>query len=111
MSTQLFLAALLIGSIIAMPFRAHAEPVNTPIFGSRLMSPEEREDYRLKMRSAKTPQERAQIRKDHHTAMKERAKAQGVTLPDEPPARGGGYGFGPGGSQGNGNGPRPYPGK
>lgn len=69
-----------------------------PIYGSQLMTPQERAEHRAKMRAAKTAEEREQIRKEHHEQMKERAKARGVTLPDEPPVRGGG--MGPGGRRG-----------
>jgi hypothetical protein len=67
------------------------------IYGSELMTKQERAEYRAKLRAAKTEGEREQIRKEHHERMKERAKAQGVTLPDEPPAIGGGMGPGGGG--------------
>jgi len=67
------------------------------IYGSQLMTQQERIEHRAKMRAAKTAEEREQIRKEHHEQMKERAKARGVTLPDEPPARGGGMGPGAGG--------------
>ena len=67
------------------------------IYGSQIMTQQERTEYRTKMRAVKTAEEREQIRKEHHERMKERAKAQGITLPDEPPARGGGMGPGGGG--------------
>ena len=67
------------------------------IYGSQLMTQQERDEYRAKMRAAKTPEEQEQIRREHHEIMKERAKAQGITLPDEPPPRGGGMGPGGGG--------------
>jgi len=67
------------------------------VYGSQLMTEQERAEHRTKMRSAKSTAEREQIRKEHHERMKERAKTQGLTLPDEPPARGGGMGFGGGG--------------
>ncbi len=73
------------------------------VYGSQLMTRQERVEFRTKMRAAKTVQEREQIRKEHHERMKERAKARGVTLPDEPPAMGGG--MGPGGGMGGGMGP------
>ncbi len=41
---------------------------------------------------AKTEQEREAFRKQHHEKMKAHAKAQGVVLPDEPPAQGKGMG-------------------
>ena len=72
------------------------------IYGSQLMTRQERVEYRAKLRAAKTAEERERIRNEHHEQMKERAKARGVTLPDEPPAGGGG--MGPGGGMGQGGG-------
>jgi hypothetical protein len=70
------------------------------IYGSQLMTQQERMEYRTKMRAVETAEEREQIRKEHHELMKARAKDQGVTLPDEPPDRGGGMGPGGGGRGG-----------
>ncbi|WP_372522868.1 hypothetical protein [Sulfuricaulis sp.] len=70
---------------------------DTPIYGSQLMTQQERSAYGTRMRAAKTAEEREQIRKEHHEQMKARAKEKGVTLPDEPPARGMGGGMGSGG--------------
>lgn len=77
------------------------------IYGSQLMTPQERAEYRAKMRAAKTAEERELLRSEHHERMKERARARNLDLPDEPPARGsgmgpgamrpGGGGMGPGG--------------
>lgn len=80
-------------------------PKPEPIYGSQLMTPQERTEYRTKMSAAKTVEEQEQIRKEHHEQMKERAKARGVTLLDEPPASGGGMGPG-GGGMGPGGGGR-----
>ena len=81
------------------------------IYGSQLMTQEERSAYRNRMRNAKTAQEREQIRKEHHEQMKARAKEKGVALPDEPPARGMGRGTGPsGGGMGPGGGSGTGPG-
>lgn len=81
-----------------------AQQAQEQIFGSQLMTSQERLEHRSKMRSAKTAEEREQIRKDHHERMKERAKERGVTLPEEPPpARGGGMGP-PSGGMGSGMG-------
>ena len=60
------------------------------IYGSQLMTREERTEYRAKMRSLKTKEEREALRMEHHQQMQERAKAKGKTLPDMPPAQGGG---------------------
>jgi hypothetical protein len=76
------------------------------IYGSQLMTERERNEYRERMRTAKTEQDREQLRREHHAQMQARARERGVTLPDEPPARGGqGYGAGgPGGGMGSGGG-------
>ena len=67
------------------------------IYGSQLMTEQERTEYRSKIRAAKTVEEREQIRKEHHERMKARAAERGMTLPDEPPPMGGmGPGMGPG---------------
>lgn len=73
------------------------------IYGSQLMSAEERAAYREKMLAAKTPEERERLRAEHHKDMQARAKERGVTLPDAPPARGHrGRGMGPRGGMGRG---------
>lgn len=73
------------------------------IYGSQMMTQQERNEYRNRMRAAKTQQEREHIRNEHHEQMKVRAKEKGVTLPDTPPARG--RGMGPGQGMGPGMGP------
>ena len=74
------------------------------IYGSQLMTQEERAEYRTKMRNATTAEEREKIRNEHHELMKARAKEQGVTIPDNPPASGMGGGMGTGGGMGSGMG-------
>jgi len=68
----------------------------TPIYGSQLMTKQERIEHRNKLRAAKTVEERDQVRLQHHEQMQLRAKEKGVTLPDAPPAMGGGQGQGQG---------------
>lgn len=75
------------------------------IYGSQLMTKQERKEFRNRMRSAKTAEEREQIRAEHHERMMVRAKERGVTLPDDPPARGSGMGPGGAMSPGGGMGP------
>lgn len=70
------------------------------IYGSELMTRQERAEYRNRMRTLKTQQEREAFRLEHHKQMQERAQAQGKTLPDMPPA-----GMGPGSGMGPGMGP------
>jgi hypothetical protein len=77
-----------------------------PIYGSQLMTVQERQDYRDLMRVAKTDVAREQIRLEHHQQMQQRAQQRGSKLPDEPPARGSGMnqGMGAGGGMGGGMG-------
>jgi hypothetical protein len=79
------------------------------IYGYQMMTREERNEYRQKMRAAKTQEERERIRAEHHERMKERAQAKGITLPDEPragrgPGSAAGGTMGPGGGMGGGRG-------
>lgn len=79
------------------------------IYGSQLMTQQERLEYRNRMRAAQSEEERQQIRNEHHQTMQERARERGLTLPDAPPAGGGGVmapggGMTPGGGMGTGGG-------
>lgn len=86
---------------------------DTPTYGGQLMGNQERVDHRTKLRAATTAEEREQVRLQHHEQMQVRAKEQGLALPDNPPAQGGGLGrrMGPGGGMrgwgGGGMGPGP----
>jgi hypothetical protein len=71
------------------------------IYGSQLMTAEERNVYRDRMKQAKTPAERDRIREAHHGEMQQRAKERGVTLPEQPRSRATGTG-----RSGEGRGPR-----
>ena len=71
------------------------------IYGSELMTQEERYQYQTQMRALQTEEEREAFRLEHHQTMQERARAQGKTLPDEPlenhgPGTGTSPGMGPG---------------
>ena len=74
------------------------------MYGYQLMTEQERAEHRATMRSFNNEAEREAYRRQHHEMMQERAKAQGVTLPDEPMPRGQGRGMGQGyrGGQGKG---------
>lgn len=105
------LAAAIASVLIAVAgSAAAAEPAadkptakSEPIFGYQLMTSQERDEYRAKMRNAASATERRMIREEHHAAMVERAKERGVTLPDR--TRGAGP-YGPGQGRGPGAGPR-----
>lgn len=95
MKTRLLpIGGLMLGLLLASGLATADET----IFGSQLMTQQERIDYRNKMRAATSQAERDKLRQEHHDAMVARAKAQGKTLPAEPPARG----MGPGGGMGPG---------
>ena len=72
------------------------------VYGYQLMTEQERAEHRAKMRSFNTEAEREAYRQQHHEMMQERARAQGVTLPDEPMSRGQGRGMGKGQGMGQG---------
>jgi len=78
------------------------------IYGSQLMTQQERFEYRKKYTNAKSAQEREQIRTEHHAMMKERARERNMKLPENPPASGTGMGtgggMGPGSGMGGGRG-------
>jgi hypothetical protein len=63
------------------------------IYGSQLMTQQERLEYRKKYTNAKTTQEREQIRTEYHAMMNERAKERNMKLSDTP-ASGSGMGTG-----------------
>ena len=73
------------------------------VYGSELMTAQERIEYHNRMRALKTEQERQAFQLEHHKLMQQRAKAMGKTLPDMPPA-GMGPGMGKGMGQGMGQG-------
>jgi hypothetical protein len=74
------------------------------VYGSQLMTKQERLEYQNKMRATTTAEERERIRQEHHEQMEVRAKERGVTLPDSPPVGGSGMGPGGGGMMGPGGG-------
>jgi hypothetical protein len=109
MSTKPFLSALSLSLLLAggglTTTAAYAQTQKQEtIYGSQLMTQKERREYRLKMREAKTVEQREQIRAEHHKQMQERAKERGVKLPDAPPAQGMHQGMGAGGGMGPGAG-------
>jgi hypothetical protein len=74
------------------------------VYGSQLMTDQEKSEFREKLRTAKTDEERDQLLKEHHEQMMERAKEKGLTLPDEPLQQGAGMGQGSGKGYGSGKG-------
>lgn len=60
---------------------------HTPVRGWQLMTTEERETQRTRMRNAKSEEERAAIRAANHVLMQALAKERGLTLQAAPPPR------------------------
>lgn len=103
MMKQVLLISTLTAALL-LPVGASVAAGDEQIYGSQLMSNQERLEYRKKTMNAKTAEERERIRSEHHAMMKERAKANNITLPEEPPAGGAGMGMGKGMNQGGGMG-------
>ncbi|HVC29530.1 MAG TPA: hypothetical protein VNF48_08310 [Gammaproteobacteria bacterium] len=74
------------GYPVGGPKHMPAASGNDVIYGSQLMTPEERAAYHAKLSAAKTEKERNAIRAQHHKEMQERAKKLGKTLPPAPPS-------------------------
>jgi hypothetical protein len=94
MSAKLLTTSIALAVLTMSGAWAQTDP---PIYGSQLMTRQERIEYRNQMRAMKTQEERNAFRLEHHKQMQERARERGVTLPDTPPAAGGGMGPGGGG--------------
>lgn len=72
----------------AEPQQAAGPPVAREIIpGSTLMTHEERERYRQRMRAAQSPDAQAGVRGKHVEQMQERARVRGLRLADPPTAR------------------------
>lgn len=54
--------------------------------GRQLMTPEEQNEHRNKMRNAASADERKAIRKEHHEKMKAKAREKNVAIPENPPS-------------------------
>ena len=77
------------------------------IYGSDMMTSQERAEFRSQMQAAKSAEERMRMRNEHHEQMKMRAQERGLKMPEEPPAmhqRKNGMGNGMGNGMRNGNG-------
>ena len=71
-------------------------------YGHQLLTEQERNVYRERMRAATSAEQRAQIRDEHHELVRERAKARGITIPEKTPTGGMGQGQGRGMGKGGG---------
>lgn len=104
-SKLLFIAILssLAGTVMA---QLPGEPVakRELIYCADLMTHEEREAYRAKMRAARTFDEKTKIRAEHQTVMQARAASQGRAGECQPQGQGPGLGQGAGQGLGPGQG-------
>lgn len=73
------------------PDRPSARARHGDIYGYEMMSSEEREAYRARMRAARSAEERERIRAEHRARMQARARERGVSPPEE--SRSGGPGL------------------
>ena len=105
------LSALLVTLLASGSSVLAAEPVPEAMFGSQLMTEQERTVFRARMWAAESDEARAAIRAEHHEQMRARAQERGLTLPEVPPPRGAGMGPGRGMGPGAGQGPGPGAGK
>lgn len=96
-------AAMMTMTVSLFAAEQTAPPKSEPIYGYRMMTDQERNAYREKMRNAKSADERQAIRDGHRKEMEVRAKERGGTLPEPRGPRG--EGQGPGYGKGAGNGP------
>ena len=99
------LSALLAALLVASGGALAADAAQEPIFGSQLMTEQERTVHRARMWAAENDEARNAIRAEHHEQMRARAQERGVSLPEVPPARGAGTGQGRGMGQGPALGP------
>ena len=105
MKNSYLLTTVCLSLLLTMGFES-SQAAQEVVYGWQLMTAQERMEHRIKMRSFKTEQERAAYRREHHKRMQERAKQQGVTLPEVPATMGKGMGSNRGGGgQGMGGGP------
>lgn len=79
----LYIVALVLGAAAGAGHAAGpaSPPVKREIIpGSELMTPQERERYRQRMRTAKTHEEEEKVRGDHTRDVRERARVRGLQL-------------------------------
>lgn len=102
------LTAALLTALIGAGVQAQDQTRETlrdqDMYGYQMMTPAERDEYRARMRAARTNEEMERLRAEHHERMVQRARERGIALPDAPPPGRGpgmvprpGPGVGPGG--------------
>lgn len=84
MLTGIFLLGIGMAGAQEQAKTREAEYRQEHVYGWQLMSEQERHEYQQRLRELKTEQERETFRTQHQKRMQERARQQGVTLPDGP---------------------------
>jgi len=82
--SKVLIKSLFIAAVVALAVPAMANEVE-PIYGSQLMTQEERQAHQIQMRNATSAEERERIRQKNHEKMRLRAKEKGVPFSDQPP--------------------------
>src|SRR5688500_3958239 len=78
------IAAAIVMASAAFDAAGADQPIKREIIpGSELMTPQERERYRQRIRGAKTPEQEQKVRGEHLQQVRERARLRGLRLPDE----------------------------
>ena len=77
---NLLLSIATAGLLLTSTGALAVEPAAEPIFGSQLMTEQERVEHRNAMRSARSDEERAAVRAQHHEQMLQRAQERGGGL-------------------------------
>lgn len=83
------LIASIVSAAVLLPVGVSTAAGNDHIYGSQLMTNQERLEYRKKTSNAKSTAEREMIQNEHHAMIKKRAKQRNITLPDDAPASSG----------------------
>ena len=86
-ANKYWLAIMLSGIFVMLPMQG-SDAVEETVYGWQLMTEQERNQHRTKMRSLTTEEDREAYRHEHHKMMKQRAIERGVKLPEEPGPRG-----------------------
>jgi hypothetical protein len=82
------LVAAIIMASAALDAVGAEQPKREIIPGSELMTSQERERYRQRIRGAKTPDEEQKVRSEHLHQVRERARLRGLRLPEDPKGAG-----------------------
>ena len=83
MKHTLIMSSLVATLFLSTGLTVAADPQQ--VYGDPLMTQQEMFQFHERMRYARTPQEREQIRNEHHQLMQKRANARGFSIPDIPP--------------------------